>query len=92
MFVPSLCGFRIVGAISGPISTERNGIVAKILDKQEPSTEDIAKNFDQTRDQLLEQRLGGIAGGGGLQDLGQRIELALDQPHGLLIGDVEQSR
>src|SRR3984885_852536 len=45
-----------VGAISGPISTERNGIVAKILDKQEPSTEDIAKNFDQTRDQLLEQR------------------------------------
>ena len=44
-----------VGAISGPISTERNGIVAKILDKQEPSAEDIAKNFDQTRDQLLEQ-------------------------------------
>jgi peptidyl-prolyl cis-trans isomerase D len=45
-----------VGAISGPISTERNGIVAKILDKQEPSATDIAKNFDQTRDQLLEQR------------------------------------
>jgi peptidyl-prolyl cis-trans isomerase D len=45
-----------VGAISGPISTERNGIVAKILDKQEPSVEEIAKNFDQTRDQLLEQR------------------------------------
>jgi peptidyl-prolyl cis-trans isomerase D len=44
-----------VGAISGPISTERNGIVAKILDKQEPSADDIAKNFDQTRDQLLEQ-------------------------------------
>jgi peptidyl-prolyl cis-trans isomerase D len=45
-----------VGATSGPISTERNGIVAKILDKQEPSAEEIAKNFDQTRDQLLEQR------------------------------------
>jgi peptidyl-prolyl cis-trans isomerase D len=45
-----------VGAISGPISTERNGIVAKILDKQEPNAEEIAKNFDQTRDQLLEQR------------------------------------
>ena len=45
-----------VGAISGPISTERNGIVAKILDKQEPSADEIAKNFDQTRDQLLEQR------------------------------------
>ena len=45
-----------VGATSGPISTERNGIVAKILDRQEPSAEEIAKNFDQTRDQLLEQR------------------------------------
>jgi peptidyl-prolyl cis-trans isomerase D len=45
-----------VGGISGPINAERNGVVAKILDKQEPSTEDIAKNFDQTRDQLLEQR------------------------------------
>jgi peptidyl-prolyl cis-trans isomerase D len=45
-----------VGAISGPISAERNGVVAKILDKQEPSADDIAKNFDQTRDQLLEQK------------------------------------
>jgi peptidyl-prolyl cis-trans isomerase D len=45
-----------VGAISGPIDTERNGVVAKILDKQEPSAEEIAKNFDQTRDQMLEQR------------------------------------
>jgi len=45
-----------VGAISGPIDTGRNGVVAKILDKQEPSAEEIAKNFDQTRDQMLEQR------------------------------------
>jgi peptidyl-prolyl cis-trans isomerase D len=45
-----------VGGVSGPITAERNGVVAKILDKQEPSTDDIAKNFDQTRDQLLEQR------------------------------------
>jgi peptidyl-prolyl cis-trans isomerase D len=45
-----------VGAYSGPIDTERNGVVAKIVDKQEPSAEDIAKNFDQTRDQMLEQR------------------------------------
>jgi peptidyl-prolyl cis-trans isomerase D len=41
-----------VGGLSGPIDSERNGIV----DKQEPSAADIAKNFDQTRDQLLEQR------------------------------------
>jgi peptidyl-prolyl cis-trans isomerase D len=45
-----------VGAISGPIDTARNGVVAKILDKQEPSAADIAKNFDQTRDQMLDQR------------------------------------
>jgi peptidyl-prolyl cis-trans isomerase D len=44
-----------VGAVSGPITSERNGFVAKILDKQEPSAADIAKNFDQTRDQMLEQ-------------------------------------
>jgi len=45
-----------VGAISGPIDTARNGVVAKILDKQEPTADEIAKSFDQTRDQLLEQR------------------------------------
>jgi peptidyl-prolyl cis-trans isomerase D len=45
-----------VGAVSGPITAERNGVVAKILDKQEPSAGDMAKNFDQTRDQMLEQR------------------------------------
>jgi peptidyl-prolyl cis-trans isomerase D len=45
-----------VGAVSGPIDAQRNGVVAKILDKQEPSAADIAKNFDQTRDQMLEQR------------------------------------
>jgi peptidyl-prolyl cis-trans isomerase D len=45
-----------VGGISGPISTERNGIVAKVLDKQEPSADEMAKNFDLTRDQVLEQR------------------------------------
>jgi len=45
-----------VGAISGPISAERNGVVARIVDKQEPSADEIQKNFDQTRDQILEQR------------------------------------
>jgi peptidyl-prolyl cis-trans isomerase D len=30
-------------------------VVAKILDKQEPSADEIAKNFDQTRDGILEQ-------------------------------------
>jgi peptidyl-prolyl cis-trans isomerase D len=44
------------GAISGPINAQRTGVVAKLVDKQEPSAEEIAKNFDQTRDQILEER------------------------------------
>ncbi|MGA7341161.1 MAG: peptidylprolyl isomerase [Terracidiphilus sp.] len=45
-----------VGAVSGPISAERNGVVAKIVDKQEPGADEIQKNLDQTRDQILDQR------------------------------------
>lgn len=45
-----------VGNISGPINTGRTGVVAKILDKQEPTPQDMQKNFDQTKDQLLEER------------------------------------
>jgi peptidyl-prolyl cis-trans isomerase D len=45
-----------VGAISGPIDAGRTGVVVKIDDKQEPSADEIAKNLDQTRDQLLDQR------------------------------------
>jgi peptidyl-prolyl cis-trans isomerase D len=45
-----------VGAISGPIDAGRTGVVAKIDDKQEPTPDEIAKNFDLMRDQLLNQR------------------------------------
>ena len=45
-----------VGNISGPINAQRTGVVAKLIDKQEPTAEEITKNFDQTRDQLLEER------------------------------------
>ncbi len=45
-----------VGAISGPIDTPRNGMVAKIVDKQEPTADEITKNFDQFKDQLLQER------------------------------------
>jgi len=45
-----------VGNISGPINAGRTGVVAKLVDKQEPSADDIQKNFDQTRDQMLDQR------------------------------------
>jgi peptidyl-prolyl cis-trans isomerase D len=45
-----------VGDLSGPINARRTGVVAKLVDKQEPSADEIAKNFDQTRDQLLGER------------------------------------
>jgi len=44
------------GNISGAINAQRTGVVAKILDKQEPSADEIGKNFDQTRDQILAER------------------------------------
>ena len=44
------------GTISGPINAQRTGVVAKLTDKQEPTPDEIAKNFDQTRDRILEQR------------------------------------
>jgi peptidyl-prolyl cis-trans isomerase D len=47
-----------VGAISGPINAGRTGVVAKIDDKQSPTPDEIAKNLDQTRDDLLERRRG----------------------------------
>ncbi|MGD1063675.1 MAG: peptidylprolyl isomerase [Terracidiphilus sp.] len=45
-----------VGSFSGPINAGRTGVVVKILDRQEPTGDEIAKNFDQTRDQILEQK------------------------------------
>lgn len=45
-----------VGNISGPINAQRTGVVARITDKQEPTADEIAKNFDATRDQLLQER------------------------------------
>lgn len=41
------------GQISPPIDAEQAGVVLVVTDKQEPSADDITKNFDQTREQLL---------------------------------------
>jgi peptidyl-prolyl cis-trans isomerase D len=49
-----------VGEISGPINAQRTGVVAKLVDKQEPSDDEIAKNLDETRDQLLQERRGNV--------------------------------
>jgi peptidyl-prolyl cis-trans isomerase D len=46
----------VVGNISGPINAQRTGVVAKLTDRQEPTADEIAKNLDQTRDELLQQR------------------------------------
>jgi peptidyl-prolyl cis-trans isomerase D len=45
-----------VGQISKPINTGHSGIVAKLDEKQEPTPEETAKNFDATREQLLSER------------------------------------
>jgi peptidyl-prolyl cis-trans isomerase D len=44
------------GAISGPINAGRTGVVAKLVDKQQPSDADLAKNLDQTKDQILDEK------------------------------------
>ena len=46
------------GELSGPISAGRTGVVAKLVDKQQPTADEVAKNMDETRDQLLDQRRG----------------------------------
>jgi peptidyl-prolyl cis-trans isomerase D len=45
-----------VGQLSKAINTGHAGVVAKILDKQEPTAEETAKNLDATRDSLLSER------------------------------------
>jgi peptidyl-prolyl cis-trans isomerase D len=44
------------GQISGPIYTERSGVVLKLLDKQAPTEAQIQQNMDATRDKLVQQR------------------------------------
>ena len=45
-----------VEQISQPIMSQRTGVVAKLTEKQQPTPEEIQKNFDQTRDSLLNQK------------------------------------
>jgi peptidyl-prolyl cis-trans isomerase D len=44
------------GAISGPINVGRAGVVLSVIDKQEPTADDIAKNFAATREKLLNEQ------------------------------------
>jgi peptidyl-prolyl cis-trans isomerase D len=45
-----------VGDYSGPVVNSRAGAVVKILDKQQPTADEIAKNLDDTREQVIQQR------------------------------------
>jgi peptidyl-prolyl cis-trans isomerase D len=44
------------GAISGPINAGRTGVVAKLVDKKAPTPDEIQKNLDRSREQILDQR------------------------------------
>ncbi len=44
------------GGITGPLNMGDKGAVLSVIDKQEPTAEEIAKNFDQTREELLNQQ------------------------------------
>lgn len=44
--------------ISGPITTGRNGVVLQVLEIQEPSAEEFAKNKDVAREKTLDQKRG----------------------------------
>jgi peptidyl-prolyl cis-trans isomerase D len=50
---PGAAAFKLAkGAISEPINAGQTGVVLVVTDKQEPTADDMAKNFDQTREQL----------------------------------------
>ncbi len=52
---PSLFDLN-VGQVSNAINNGTTGVVAQIIDKQQPTEAELTKNFDSTRDNLLNQR------------------------------------
>jgi peptidyl-prolyl cis-trans isomerase D len=44
------------GGISGPINEGANGAVLQLTDRQQPSADEIAKNFDATKEKLLDEQ------------------------------------
>ncbi len=44
------------GGISGPVNAGQNGVILSVVDKQEPSAEETAKNMDAMREQLLNDK------------------------------------
>jgi peptidyl-prolyl cis-trans isomerase D len=44
------------GGISGPVNEGSNGAVLQLIDKVEPTPDDIARNLGATREKLLDQQ------------------------------------
>jgi peptidyl-prolyl cis-trans isomerase D len=44
------------GQISQPINTGSTGILLSVIDKQEPTPDEIAQHFDKTKEQMLQQK------------------------------------
>lgn len=44
------------GGTSGALNNGRNGAVLQVMDKQEPTTDEVAKNFNDTREKMLNEK------------------------------------
>jgi peptidyl-prolyl cis-trans isomerase D len=54
---PGAAAFKLAkGAISDAINAGQTGVVLTVTDKQEPTADEIAKNFDTTREQMVSQQ------------------------------------
>jgi len=54
---PASVAFTLAkGQISQPINTGSTGILLSVIDKQEPTPDEIAQHFDKTREQMLQQK------------------------------------
>ena len=61
------------GEISGPISVQSSGVVVMLTDKQQPSPDEVQKNWDTTKDTLLAQKRQEVEGMY-VQNLRERLE------------------
>lgn len=61
------------GEISGPIGLQSSGVVAMIIDRQEPTPDELKKSWDAAKDQLLAQKRQELEGLY-VQNLRERLE------------------
>ena len=61
------------GEISGPIPVQASGVVVALLEKQEPSADELKKNWDTAKESLLAQKRQELEGLY-VQNLRERLE------------------